>query len=118
MQGYTPEDTTTYKGLIGWNEEFGNWVQPGTYKIDILFGERPGGFIGGALLVQEKGKTYKTAEGGRPILPVFTTARFNREEKSRIEGEKWTMATDGPVMGHGGKIKVKKEKAVTGLKIM
>ena len=117
MNGYTPEDTKCYNSLIGWHEELGNWVEPGNYRIDILFGERPGGVIGGALLIWEKGKDYKTGIKEHPILPIFKTGRLSKEEKARILAEPWEIDPNGPVMGVGGTIKVKKEKKVTGLEI-
>ena len=111
-----PEPKRRFKSFIGWQEEFGTWVKPGNHRIDILFGERPGGVIGGALLVEEKGKTYKKGLNDHPILPIFKTMRLNKEEKDRIKSEKWEIAIDGPAMGCG-KVKVKKEKEVKGLTV-
>jgi hypothetical protein len=116
MRGYTPDDTQKYPFFIGWPMTFGHWVKPGKYRIDILFGERPGGVIGGALLIQEKNKTYRKESNGRPLLPIFTTSTLTKEEKKRLKDSKWTIETDGPVM-LARKVKVAKEKAVTGLEI-
>jgi hypothetical protein len=116
MRGYVPDDTKKYSFFIGWPMSFGHWVKPGKYRIDILFGERPGGVIGGALLIQEKDKTYRKEPNGRPVLPVFTTSTLTKEEKKRIKDSSWSMETNGPVM-LARKVKVAKEKAVIGLEI-
>jgi len=57
---------------------YGDWIpmQAGqTNQIQILLGERPGGFFCGFLFIQEKGKKYETdpKSGNRPILPLFRT---------------------------------------------
>jgi len=116
MRGYSPDDSTRYPFFIGWPMSFGHWVKPGKYRIDILFGERPGGVIGGGLLIQEKDKKYRKESNGRPILPIFTTSTLTKEEKKRIKDSSWSMETNGPVM-LARKVKVAKEKAVQGLKI-
>ena len=117
MSSYTVPDPQQYPCFTQQPMVFGNWIKPGKYKMDILFGERPGGWICGVLLVQEKGKTYPTAAGGRPILPIFTTMGLNKEEEARIKSEPWAIATDGPVMNFAKQASVKKEKKVTGLEI-
>jgi hypothetical protein len=105
-----------YRVFTGQYILFGDWVNAGSHKIDILYGERPGGMISGILLTQEKDKTYPTLEDGRPLLPIFTTMKLNKDEKARVEAEPWKITTDGPTYGAAAK-KVKKEKAVIGLKI-
>ena len=117
MKNYTPDINKYYNSFIGWHEEIGTLVKPGNYKIDILFGERPGGVIGGALLVWPEGFKPKIGIKEHPILPIFKTGRLSKAEKQRILNEKWEMLTNGPVMGVGG-IKVKKEKKVQGLEIL
>ena len=99
MKEYVPEDTATYSPLVGKSEEVGNWVEPGDYHIDILFGERPGGIIGSVLLVWEKGKQYPTGLRKHPILPIFKTGRLSEEEKERIAASPGEINPDGPVMG-------------------
>ena len=108
-----------YQSYTGRPMHFGNWIARGKHKIDILFGERPGGLISAFLLVQEKNKTYPKMPDGRPILPIFTTLQLNKDEVDRIKSEPWTIATDGPVMSTAQKpeVKVQKEKPVTGLEI-
>lgn len=54
----------------------GKWVRfTGPAKIDIVVGERPGGRVGGLLLVQNKKGKYRERPDGSPILPVFTTTK-------------------------------------------
>ena len=118
LPGYTIPEPKKYKCFTGKPVVFGNWVQPGVHKIDLIFGERPGGLISAVLLVQEKGKKYPTDTDGRPILPLFNTMKLNKEEKKRVSAIKWKMETNGPVMGYSGKPKVKKEKDVSGLEIL
>ena len=119
LPGYKlPQPNKQYKCFTGQPLVFGNWIQPGIHKIDLLFGERPGGLISAVLLIQEKGKTYPKDSDGRPILPLFNTMKLNKEEKKRAEAINWKMATDAPPMGYGGKVKVKKEKEVKGLEIL
>ena len=114
---HSPVDKT-YPTFTGQSMRFGDWVQPGKHKLDILFGERPGGKISAILLVEEEGKTYPALPGGRPLLPIFTTQKLNKDEVERIKSETWPIATDGPVMFAGQKgVNLKKEKEVTGLEI-
>lgn len=54
----------------------GKWVRlNGPTKIDIVVGERPGGRVGGLLLVQSRKGKYRERPDGSPILPVFTTTK-------------------------------------------
>lgn len=66
---------------------FGDWItlkagQP--VRLDLGLGERPGGFVGYVLLVEEKGVSYKKATNGRPILPLFATVPFSQEVRTEI----------------------------------
>ncbi len=64
----------------------GKWVKiDGPTKIDILVGERPGGRVGGLLLVQHKRTKYKERPDGSPILPVFTTIKPTPADLARME---------------------------------
>jgi hypothetical protein len=75
---------------------FGDWVKigAGKNKIDIIFGERPGGGIAAILQLEEKGKTYSKASDGRPILPLFSTQDLTKKEKERIEASTWKISID------------------------
>jgi hypothetical protein len=66
---------------------FGDWIQVRAgeeFEMDLAIGERPGGVVGFLLLVEEKGKEYKTTPSGRPILPVFTTEPIVDPIRERI----------------------------------
>ena len=66
---------------------FGDWINlkaGEVIDIDLAIGERPGGKVGFVLHVEEKGVSYRKAPNGRPILPLFTTAGFSEEERTRL----------------------------------
>ena len=64
----------------------GKWVRlNGPAKIDIVVGERPGGRVGGLLLVQNKKGKYRERPDGSPILPVFTTTKPDVGDISRMK---------------------------------
>lgn len=63
----------------------GKWVRlEKDARIDIIVGERPGGLVGGVLLIEKQGEKYKTHPDGAPILPLFTTKVLTNEDKKRI----------------------------------
>ena len=65
----------------------GEWVEfkPGeTRHLDLAIGERPGGYLHFILMVQKKGETYRSSADGRPILPLFTTGPFSKEDENSI----------------------------------
>ena len=63
----------------------GNWVDlSGPFRIDILVGERPGGQVGGALMVERQGDSYKKRGDGSPILPIFSTIHLDSKTRSRL----------------------------------
>ncbi len=45
-----------------------------SYPIQVLIGERPGGFQCALLYVEKEGENYTKDAGGNPILPIFRTA--------------------------------------------
>ncbi len=64
----------------------GRWVKmEGLTHIDIVVGERPGGRVGGLLLVQAKKGTYAERADGTPILPVFSMAKPTLEDEARLK---------------------------------
>ncbi len=64
----------------------GKWVRmEGSTRIDIIVGERPGGRVGGLLMVQAKKARYAERSDGSPILPVFSTAKFSPFDLQRLE---------------------------------
>ncbi len=52
-------------------------------RVDICLGERPGGLIGGRLMVEREGATYEM-DGKRPIWPLFSTRRLSFREIETI----------------------------------
>lgn len=76
----------------------GKWVRlrEGS-ELDIIIGERPGGRVGGMLLIQQKNKTYEKRADGTPILPVFTLNEPRKEDWQRIKDVGYEMAKEVPV---------------------
>lgn len=63
----------------------GKWVTlAGPVRIDIIVGERPGGQVGGLLLVENKRAKYKKRDNGTPVLPLFTTSQPDKEDLRRM----------------------------------
>lgn len=63
----------------------GKWVKmEGLTHIDIVVGERPGGRVGGLLLIQAKKGKYAERADGTPILPVFSTTKTTPEDQTRM----------------------------------
>ncbi len=64
----------------------GKWVNlSGAFKIDILVGERPGGQVGGLLLVESRKGKYKKTSDDLPILPLFTIGKPEKEDLERMK---------------------------------
>ncbi|MCH8540830.1 MAG: hypothetical protein LAT58_08685 [Opitutales bacterium] len=86
------EPSNHHNPFSGSENRYGDWIEFGNrpVRIDILFGENPGGRMGGALFVQEKGKRYETQSSGpdQPVLPLFATAPLLEEEVETIKGYK------------------------------
>ena len=57
----------------------------GLTHIDIVVGERPGGRVGGLLLVQAKKNKYLERPDGTPILPVFSITKPTLEDEARFK---------------------------------
>lgn len=71
-------------------------------RIDIVVGERPGGRVGGVLLIQNKKQRYKLRADGTPILPVFAMSKPEMADMKRLTEFKngevpFEIATDIPV---------------------
>lgn len=77
----------------------GSWVVLGSsFEIDILVGERPGGEIGGALLIEKKGEKYeRRKEDDTPILPVFSTVEITARDWKQICQHPYGFARETPV---------------------
>ncbi|MBB5037164.1 hypothetical protein [Prosthecobacter dejongeii] len=53
-------------------------------RIDIVVGERPGGRVGGVLLIQNKKQRYELRADGTPILPVFAMSKPEMADMKRL----------------------------------
>lgn len=66
---------------------YGDWIklrEGQEIDVQIALGERPGGYVGYLLHIEEKSASYRNDANGRPILPLFTTAPFAPEERERL----------------------------------
>ncbi len=76
----------------------GKWVNlSGPFKLDVFVGERPGGIIGGALLIEKKSERYKKRGDGTPIIPLFTIEPLSTSTRKRLEDFQYEFATQTPV---------------------
>lgn len=81
----------------------GKWFKfSNPVKIDIVIGERPGGRVGGVLLVQNRKEKYAKRDDGTPILPVFAMTEPDMGGMKRLTEFKngdlpFEIATDIPV---------------------
>jgi len=90
----------------------GDWfdVVPGSEMfIELMVGERPGGRIGGLLLIQKEGETYQM-DGSRPILPIFASRPLGYKEKERLKACNYRISVDSPVFNSKGVNKESAEK--------
>ena len=92
-----------YTSFITQPFAIGDWVafrENEPRRIDILVGERPGGMVGGVLLIQDSAAKYaKDDADGRPILPVFTTSKLTSdEEKTLADYPKHKFDMNAPIM--------------------
>lgn len=64
---------------IGTPVRHGKWVNlNGPFQLDILLGESGGSLMGGAILIEREGESYKKLANGTPILPLFAIDRKPR----------------------------------------
>lgn len=67
---------------------YGDWVKlekGEPVDVVIAIGERPGGKVGFVLNIEERGREYRKAPDGRPILPLFSIDPVSDEEQARIK---------------------------------
>jgi hypothetical protein len=66
----------------------GDWITLNAFEskdIEILIGENYGGIFGALLLVEVEGQEYpRNPDGQMPILPLFKTAEFSRDQIENI----------------------------------
>lgn len=97
----------------------GKWFtfKPGD-RLDIIVGERPGGLVGGMLLIEKKGEKYEKHPDGSPILPLFSTKVLSVEELARVDSFSkskypYPIASKTPVFGCKPLTKDRMEKPET-----
>lgn len=74
------------RGVLNGRCISGKWVNlSAPFKIDILVGERPGGQVGGLLLVEHRKGKYKKTDYDLPILPLFCVGEPDKEDKDRMK---------------------------------
>ncbi|TAE91597.1 MAG: hypothetical protein EAZ81_05765 [Verrucomicrobia bacterium] len=87
--GWTPTEPTGKHASPFHNVRlvYGDWIklrEGQEIDVQIALGERPGGYVGYLLHIEEKSASYRNDANGRPILPLFTTAPFAPEERERL----------------------------------
>ena len=76
----------------------GKWVNiKRGARVTILIGERPGGRLGGTLMVEKRGGDYKKRGNGSPILPLFTTVKIDAKAMELISQTGYDYAKEMPV---------------------
>ena len=71
-------------------------------RIELLFGECPGGIFSCQLMIEQRGKEYRqvAVDGGtRPVLPVFKTKDIPREMHGKMRFNSNEATLDGPSFG-------------------
>ena len=96
--------------------QIGDWVKFSKgkeYFIEVMCGERPGGEIGGVLLIQQQGKQYENSHN-HPVLPVFASRPLSIKEKERIRNFAYKMSDDSPRFNSRKASKAEKEQLIKG----
>jgi hypothetical protein len=87
----------------------GDWIdlsEHDTYRMDMLIGERPGGYFYGILLVEQKGKDYEKKSDGTPIPAVFSTLPLSIKDMPPLK--------DAPKVDKEAIIMTPKRNVITG----
>lgn len=115
MSGWGPSDQSVIGEWCGSRPNdrlvVGDWfvAEPGKkLKMDLVIGERPGGIIGGMLLIQKEGVEYPK-DGNRPILPIFASRPLSVNEKDRIGQNAYKISVESPVFNGRPNKKAKEE---------
>jgi len=65
--------------------------------LELLVGERPGGIVGGVLLIEQAGVDYAKNADGTRILPIFASRPLSLMRREAIESDAaYTMSSDSP----------------------
>ncbi len=113
IMGWAPKEfNQKHPSPTGQSLVYGDWVELSptqAKRIDLVVGERPGGKIGGILLIQKKGVEYPKASDGRPLLPPFLTSPLSFPERARLEKPEYNgfkvFNMDIPLMNTAGRKK-------------
>lgn len=77
----------------------GDWFEVGPGKpvqMELVVGERPGGLLGGLVLVEEEGVKYPRDRDGSVILPIFATRPLAQTTKLDLSQAAYRMGVDSP----------------------
>ncbi len=66
-------------------------------EYTIIVGERPGGIMGGILMIERKGEKYAKRANGSPILPLFSLNAISASDWERIKGTGYQFSRKTPV---------------------
>ncbi|MGN0855104.1 MAG: hypothetical protein ACI4R9_06260 [Kiritimatiellia bacterium] len=65
-------------------------------EMELFVGERPGGLVGGVLLIEQEGVEYAKAADGTMILPVFASRPLAETTKLDLAEASYPMSGDSP----------------------
>ena len=58
-------------------------------KMELICGERPGGAVGGLLLIEKMGYEYQKGPDGKPLIPIFCSRPLSMKEKKAFQEGDW-----------------------------
>jgi len=67
-----------------------------TVVVEMVVGERPGGFLGGLVLIEEDGVKYPKNPDGTTVLPIFCMRPLAESTKMDLAKGKYRMGVDSP----------------------
>ena len=66
-------------------------------SLELLVGERPGGMVGGLLLIEQEGVEYAKNADGTRILPIFASRPLSPARRDALESDVvYRMSADSP----------------------
>lgn len=66
-------------------------------EYTIIVGERPGGLMGGTLMIERKGEKYEKRANGSPIIPLFSLSSISDSDWERVKGTGYLFARKTPI---------------------
>ena len=102
---WTPQhNVKKYMSFTGQPLVYGNWVNFNSNRpkrIDLIYGESPGGLMSAVLMIEKKNRFYQTAKNGRKILPIFAVQPLSGAELKRLGTYKaWKFPSNHPHLGY------------------